>query len=330
MAATRRLKRGWLERRATPVPGDVVACLYELGIQVLRVDGDEANGRCYMHFERVGKNDAHPSWSCNTETGLFGCFSCGWKGPFVLLVSDVLGCSWDDAVEWVRKRGGIERVNKILGRGKYVDELVPEREVPAYTEADLALFVTPPQEARRKRGLTREACEYFGILWDEKREMWITPIRDPAGRLLGWQEKNERYFRNRPAGLEKGRTLFGFHLLPPGCTALLIESPLDCARVRSVSLQDAHPVGGMGAEITDFQMQLLFDRCSRIILGLDNDKAGWQAMKQLKQRYSGMGRRLSFYNYGGSNVKDQGDSSGEEIRYGVRNALSPLRVRFPT
>lgn len=325
-STSRRFKRGWLEKRATPVPGDVVACLVELGVEILRVDNEEAQGRCFMHFERTGKHDRHPSWSCNTETGVHSCFSCGWKGTFVGLVVDVLDIRWDDAVEWVRQRGGIERVNKILGRGQYIDEPVPEREVPTYTEADLALFTLPPQEARRKRGLTKASCLMYGVLWDEKRSMWITPIRERSGRLLGWQEKNERYFRNRPPSVEKSKTLFGFHVFQGG-TAVLLESPLDCLRMHSVGMEGA--VSSFGAGVSDHQMQLLFDHADRIVIAMDNDRGGWKSAQILKKRYAGMGRRLAFYNYGGSDAKDAGDQSGEEIRFGVESALSPLRVRFP-
>jgi DNA primase len=325
---TRRLKKGWLPKRTTPVPGNVLACLAELGIPILRVIGEEATGHCAMHYKRTGKDDRHPSWSCNTETGVMNCFSCGYKGPFVQLVSDVLNVDWDEAVEWVRQRGGIERVNKILGRGQYIEDLVPTREVRAYTEADLALFTLPPQEARRKRGLTRTSCEKYGVLWDPKRDMWITPIRDENGKLLGWQEKNERHFKNRPYSVEKSKSLFGFHLLQQGSTAIVIESPLDCPRVFSVGVEGA--VSNFGAHISDHQMQMLLERCDFIIIARDNDKAGWTAARDIQQRYRGMGRRIGFWNYGDSSAKDPGEQSGEEIRFGASNYLSPLKVRFPT
>lgn len=324
---TRRMKKGWLEKRSYPVPADIPGALAELGIDVLRIIGDEANGKCPMHLERVGKYDAHPSWSCNTESGVMNCFSCSYTGPFIQLVVDVLGVSWDDAEEWIRQRGGIERVNKILGRGQYIDDVAAELEVPVYTEADLALYTLPPREALRKRGLTAASCEHYGILWDPARDMWITPIRDRHGKLLGWQEKNERLFRNRPFSVEKAKAVFGFHLLPQGCTALLVESPLDCPRIRSVGVM--HAVSNYGAHISDHQMQMLFERCDRIIIARDNDKAGWNAVRDIKQRYRGMGRKFSFYNYAGSDAKDPGEQSGDEIRFGAENALSPLRVRFP-
>lgn len=324
MAASR-LRKGWLPKHVNVIPGDVVAALDELGIQVLRITGDEAQGRCALHYERTGKDDRHPSWSCNTETGVFNCYSCGWKGGFVQLVKDVLECSWDEATEWIRKRGGIERVNKILGRGKYIDELVPEWEVPEYTEADLALFVAPPEEARKKRGISREACEKYGVLWDSSRDMWITPVRTADGKLLGWQEKNERYFRNRPAGMEKSKTLFGFHVFPGG-TAILVESPLDCLRMYSVGILGV--VSSYGAEVSDWQMQMLFEHSHRIIIALDNDRDGWRHARDLRDRYKGMGRKLAFYNYGATEAKDPGEQSGDEIRFGVQKALSPLRVRF--
>lgn len=328
MAPTRRVKRGWLKPRVNLVPGDVVAALDELGIRVLRVDQEEAQGHCAMHAERTGKSDTHPSWSCNIETGVYNCFSCGWKGVFTQLVTDVLGVPWDDAAEWVRKRGGIARVNKILGRGEYIEDLVPEREVPTYTEADMALFTLPPREHLRNRGLLASSCEKYGVLWDPSRRMWITPIRDPAGKLLGWQEKNERYFRNKPFTVEKSKTLFGLHIFQGG-TAILLESPLDCLRLHSVGITGA--VSSYGAGVSDAQMQLLFERAELIIIAMDNDVDGEKSAKNIKERYRGMGRRFLFYNYGGvptEVVKDPGEQSGDEIRFGVEHALSPLRVRF--
>lgn len=324
-----RPKRGWLQPRATPIPGDVLAALAELDIEIHRVIGEEATGRCAMHIQRTGTEDQHPSWSCNLESGAFNCFSCHWRGSFVQLVSDVLEISWDDAVAWVRERGGIERVNKILGRGQYIGDLVPEREVPVYTEADLVLFTAPPREERMRRGLTAASCVKYSIVWDAEKEMWIFPIRDAAGKLLGWQEKNERHFRNRPFSVEKGKTIFGYHLLVPGSTALLVESPPDCARIDSVGVRSATAVSSFGSFVSDTQMQMLFDICKDVIIGMDNDKAGWDSARDLKKRYSGMGRRLRFYNYGESQAKDQGEQSGEEIRFGVDNALSTMRVRFP-
>lgn len=325
MAASRRIRKGWLPPRPTPIPSDVLAAMYDLGIDVLRVDGDEANAQCYAHFERVGKYDRHPSWSCNTETGVFHCFSCGWKGPFVLLVSEVLGISWEEAAAWVRKRGGIQRVNKILGRGREEGEPAPERERPEITEADLALFTSPPEEARKQRGLSLPACEKYGILWDPTREMWIFPIRQADGKLLGWQEKNARHFRNQPFSVKKATTLFGFHLLQPGSTAVLLESPPDCARLLSVGVEGA--VSSFGSAVSEIQMQMLFERCEHIVIAMDNDEAGWKSAKELKERYRGMGRRFSFYHYT-SAAKDPGEQTGPDIRFGVQHRISPLRIKF--
>ncbi|MFE9834054.1 toprim domain-containing protein [Streptomyces sp. NPDC005551] len=305
----------------------MLAALAELDLPILRVVGEEATSHCFKHEERTGKADRHPSWACNTETGVFNCFSCGYRGSFVKLVSDVLDVDWDDAETWVRQRGGIERVNKILGRGQYLEDLLESQEVREYTEADLALYTLPPLEARRKRGLTKDACEKYGVLWDPERDMWITPIRDFTGKLLGWQEKNERHFKNRPYSVKKSQALFGFHVLPPGGTAIVVESPLDCPRIESVGVSGA--VSSYGADISDIQMQMLFEHSELVIIARDNDRAGWKAAEAIKQRYRGMGRRIGFWNYTGSDAKDPGDQSGNEIRFGAGNYLSPLRVRFP-
>lgn len=320
-----RVRGGWLPPRETPVPADILEAMYDLGLEVLRVEGNEANARCAAHYERVGKHDRNPSFSCNTESGMFFCFSCGWKGPFVLLVATVLGVSWEEAVSWVRKRGGMERVDRILGRGREKVEPPAKPLPPKITEADLALYTSPPQEARRKRGISLPACEEYGILWDPTKKLWIFPIRDPHGKLIGWQEKNEHHFMNRPRAVRKGSTLFGFHRLELGSTAVLVESPADCARMRTVGVPNA--VSSFGSAVTDEQMQLLLARCRHIVIAMDNDEAGWKSARTLRQTYAGLGRRFSFYNYN-SGAKDPGEQSGADIRYGVENAISPIRVRF--
>jgi DNA primase len=57
---------------------DVLATLERLGIEG-KESGDEYVARCPMHAARTGREDSHPSWSINLQTGLFLCFSCGYR-----------------------------------------------------------------------------------------------------------------------------------------------------------------------------------------------------------------------------------------------------------
>jgi hypothetical protein len=50
-----------------PIPGNVEKALIELGIEIMDAKDDEIIGRCPAHFDRLGKNDSHPSWSVVRE-----------------------------------------------------------------------------------------------------------------------------------------------------------------------------------------------------------------------------------------------------------------------
>lgn len=306
----------------TPIPGNVAACLDELGLEYKQY-GEELHMPCPMHEARTGKPDKHPSFSVHSGVGQFNCFSCGYQGVFILLVKDALGIPYGEAVAWVRKRGGIERVKKFLAKNENHKTLDTTQQM---NEASLALFVTPPPAECEKRRFHPEDAEACGVLWDTEREMWIFPIRDPdTGKLWGWQEKNARFFRNRPTGLAKSKTLFGLHTYE-GDRAILIESPPDVARLRA----GGFPAGlaAFGAEVSDIQMSLIRDHFDTLIVALDNDKAGAEGSERLRTTWSRRGLVLKFLDYSRTSAKDPGEMTDDEIQYAVENAYSSVVARF--
>lgn len=320
MKRTARAK-GW-DSVGTPIPGNVTGCLDEIGINY-KVQGDEIHMPCPMHLARTGKEDKHPSFSINYEAGFFYCFSCGYRGPFILLVRDMLEIPYADAVLWVRKRGGIERVKKFLAKKAAPATVDTTKEI---NEASLALYVTPPIEQCAKRLFLPEDAEACGVLWDTERSMWIVPIRDPdTGQLWGWQEKNERYFRNRPRDMTKSKTLFGLHTYE-GDMAILVESPLDVVRLHTVG----YPAGlsSFGAGVSDAQMSLIRDHFDTVIIALDNDTDGAKHSERLRKEWARRGLALKFIDYSGVTEKDVGDMSSDQIKYAIRNAYSSVVARF--
>lgn len=285
------IKRGF-DSFISIVPGDVVAALDKLGLAVIRVDeSGEATCKCPAHLENTGREDRHPSFSVNIESGLYGCWSCQFKGTFVSLVKYVLECEHEEAVAWVRAQGTIKRVERILAKRRAQDVDTTEE----INEAKLALYVPPPPEALESRGLTAEACARYGVLWDVENERWITPVREADGTLLGWQEKNKRYFRNRPKGLKKAQHIFGMTALPARCDFIVIvESPLDAVRLASLGI---HAVASYGASVSDTQMQMLYERTNRLVLFPDNDSAGRIARDKLLGTWTRRGLAISIVDY---------------------------------
>ena len=311
-------------RSSNPLPSDIALTLPELGIDVDKVIRGEAWALCPnpKHF------DHEASWSINIDTGQHYCFSCGWGGNFLILVKATKSYRDDEEAEdWVRSHGGIDvAIKKLRGERAYEKQQAEE-----VGEADLSLYEEPPRWALKERDIDRVSAKAYGILWEPTKEQWILPVREPAtGRLKGWQVKgtgrNSRTMINHPEHLEKANTLFGYHLL--GDTAYLEESPLDCGRLHTWSIDGA--VSGYGVHISDEQMDLIVDRCKALYVCLDNDAAGRRKEKDLWERYRSQ-IRMFFANYehvqGDDYVKDHGDMTPEQIDWSLTNAIPAVRFR---
>jgi len=310
--------------------GDIEKVLLRLG-----VDGNQRNreitGLCPMHLERVGRQDNNPSWSINTETGVHHCFSCGYKGILLGLIADVLELKtkfdrpdYEAAKAWLQQEIEVdfEELAKQLEemRNAYVGP--PPRPIEM-SDARLAVFDEVPDWALQARQLTQAAAWNHGLKWDTKQEAWIIPIRNAENsKLMGWQEKGQtnRTFRNRPAGIQKSLTLFGIDALI-NTSALVVESPLDVVKISSSKLQ----VGGLatyGASVSQAQFDL-FRVADKLIFAFDNpriDAAGEKASKEMFAKCKEAGMECWFFNYAGTNVKDIGDMSREQIEYGIEKA----------
>lgn len=304
-----------------------------LGIEV-REEYDELWALCPMHKERTGKEDHNPSWSINRTTGAMSCFSCGYSGGLIRLVCDLKGFkrTWgaaevldiDAAKAWLNEVALLTPVEML----KIVEDSTSRYEESTFSpisEARLALYVEPPGEALWRRGLTREAAQAYGVLWEPEKRWWITPLRDAeTKKLIGWQEKGEyeRYFRNYPVSMKKSRTLFGLGTWGMSDNVVVVvESPLDAVRVYAAA--DKYPttigsrvsaVATCGAKVSAYQIQLLRD--ADVIWALDNpkvDTAGCQASIKLLTSIKRYGIYSRFFNYGDVDAKDPGEMTDEEI-----------------
>lgn len=312
---------------------DIPLVLDHLGIKYEEV-GAEATGLCPTHFERTGKQDHNPSWFINLDTGMHICFSCGYKGNLAQLVCDVnefytntfgtYSYDYDAARLWLSQVSEVP-IEKLLEMVRMLPNRIEASPKPIeMSESRLAIFIAPPAEQLASRNITAEAAAQYGVLWDEGKSNWVLPLREPHfNRLMGWQEKGTlaRTFFNRPAGLQKSKTLFGIENQNESM-AIIVESPLDCVRLASMGITGA--VAICGSNPSEEQIKLL--RFSdKIICALDNpnvDKAGLKAAGEMRKLARKYGLNLFFFNYGSSNKKDPGDLTDEEIAWGIDNAKS--------
>ena len=307
--------------------GDVESALLRLGIEVNQRNS-ELLGLCPMHLERTGRPDSHPSWSMNSETGVHHCFSCGYRGTLLTLVAEIkeFNTQWgrldfDQAKEWLRSNIEVnfDLLAKQLEEAK--NSYVPIQRPIEMSEARLAVFVEPPQWALEARDLTAEACAKHSVLWDAQPQGWITPIRNADNnKLMGWQEKGQvnRYFRNRPTGVQKSKTLFGLDVWSGG-TMIIVESPLDVVKLSSLGIDGG--VSTFGASISQDQVDLM-RKADKLIIAFDNpkiDAAGMKASKDMLERSKKEGLECFFFQYDGD-VKDIGDMTKEQAIIGIENA----------
>ena len=302
---------------------DVEKVLLNLELPLYSQRGVEVNGLCPMHKKRTGKEDQHPSWWINSETGVHICFSCGYKGNIYTLVADVKGISYFDAQDYIGESAEVP-LDSLMRRIKDLPEYIqPEEPVIAMSEARLAVYTIPPDIELKKRFLTRDAVVMHGVLWDTKNEAWILPIRDAdTGALLGWQEKGARgrFFKNQPAGVKKSKTVFGVQLLDSTKELIVVESPLDAVRLTGLG---HNAISSFGAILSEEQAKIM-RRASKIIAAFDNDKAGHTANEQVRVLARKYGMDLYYFNYRGIDVKDVGDMTEAEIEHGIKTAKTSI------
>jgi 5S rRNA maturation endonuclease (ribonuclease M5) len=305
---------------------DVVALIIELGIEPLEQNGEEVIAYCPRHDDSGSK----PNWSINAQTGQHHCWSCGYGGGVLSLIAERRDLRWpDDSLNLMEARVWARRFRaKDLTAVKALERTVfkPKHEKRTITinEHDLALFGTPPTWALDARNLSANACADLGVLWEKRSNSWITPIRDPWTHYLrGWQIKGakDRMFSNYPVGVDKASTLFGLDAFEGG-TAILVESPLDVVRLRTVGIP-----GGLatyGAAVSLMQIQVVISYADAVIIATDNpaiDQAGKTSALTLVRAFS---RRMPtrVLNYGATKTKDIGDMTEQQIRWAITNAYS--------
>jgi hypothetical protein len=315
---------------------DIPAALDALGMEYME-HGHEANALCPAHLARTGKEDNSPSWWINLETGQHICFSCGYKGNLTQLVCDVnefyiktwdnkYSYDYDTAQAWLADISSVP-IEELLQMVKSLPNRIEAYPKPLeMSEARLVVFDAPPAKPLADRNLTPDSASKYGVLWDNKKATWILPLREPENhRLMGWQEKGteQRTFFNRPAGLQKAKTLFGVDVQDVDL-AIVVESPLDCLRIASAGYRGA--VAICGATPSEEQIKIIRGS-ERVIVALDNpniDSAGKKGCEEFRKFANKYGINLFFFNYGKSGKKDPGGMTDEEIAWGIQNAKSSV------
>lgn len=266
-------------------------------MDVRGTSGSEYVCRCPFHDDK-GK----PNLYVNAVNGLWLCHACGEKGNAKKLAQKLNVELLDSGVTVSSLRSRVET----LTYGQ-------ERKVKVYSEAWLRQFDFDHPYWTDERGFSEKTVKEWQLGYWPAKDVVTIPMRATNGDILGVIERRLDGGKPKykyPKGGMKGRYLFGGWKVKTKKVAL-VEGPLDAiacwqARVPALAL--------MGARITRDQCKVLSKLDVRsVVLMMDNDQGGREAIEQVQTELDGLIVRVGEYRPYWT-MKDPGSMSPIQIR----------------
>jgi DNA primase len=158
------------------------------------------------------------------------------------------------------------------------------------------------------RQITQESMKKFLLGFSEKQDMVTVPVHAPNGMLVGFVGRSieGKEFKNTP-GLPKGKTLFNLNRVKAADKVYVVESSFDAIRLDQCGFP---AVATLGANVSNFQIDLLQKYFNNIIVIADNDEAGGNMKTRIQEK---LGSRVSVIQLN-KEYKDIGDMSDDDIK----------------
>jgi DNA primase len=140
-----------------------------------------------------------------------------------------------------------------------------------------------------------------GGVYDRFRERITFPVRDERGRVIGFgaramrSEQGAKYINSAEGELyRKSETLYGIDrartAIAKAGRAVVVEGYTDVLALHQAGVEEA--VGVMGTAITEEQVTMLSRQVKEVVLALDADSAGQEAMLRAQRKAEGRQMRL--------------------------------------
>lgn len=292
--------------------------------------GRRYKGLCPLHKEKT------PSFSVDPDQGLFYCFGCSQGGDAIRLHMLTSGDDFPAAIESLALRYNIPLPAVRPGKsGKPEQQLEPVLHAALdYYQRQLA-DNKPPRNYLERRRIEPELIERFGLgyappgwrnllnalenkfperlleraglitesrkspgdRYDRFRERLIFPIRNAAGRLVGFggralgDDKVKYINTSETPSFRKGRLLYGLDLakrpIRESRRVFMVEGYFDV--IGSVAAGVDAVVATMGTALTIEQARLLARFADEVVVGYDGDSAGEQAYRRSIPMLLGVG-----------------------------------------
>jgi DNA primase len=194
---------------------------------------------------------------------------------------------------------------------------------PIYMQYDQILIKRLNQQALESpramryysgRLITEDSVKKFALGFSERQDMVTIPVHSPDGMEIGFVGRSieGKDFKNTP-GLPKSKTLFNLNRVKTSSNVYVVESSFDAIRLDQCGFP---AVATLGANVSNFQTDLLQKYFNNIIVIADNDAAGGNMKSKLVER---LGSRVSVIQLD-KQYKDIGDMSDESIK-GIRESF---------
>lgn len=244
---------------------------HALGIQGY-VHGNEFRAKCPLHQDR------NPSFSLNIPAGVWICHAGCGKGDFIRLVELVMGCSPQEAHDWIRNNGHSASVDMLSKDLAVALGQIPPEEVALAPSSDwferfsqLSNNVMPMWFL--ERGFTWGTVNKWNLRYDPIEEAVIIPVMWD-NQLLGTITRNTSKFLPKyqnSDGLPKSEILFG-EISKAVNEIIIVEGVLDALWLWQLGY---NAVSILGSSISAKQVEIVRRyRFGEVIMCLDNDEAG--------------------------------------------------------
>ncbi len=263
----------------------------------------------YIIFCPFHGNSRTPAGEVDKHSGVFFCFSCQHVTDLIQLVMHTSGRTYFESARFIKSK---EQESSILDA---VSKNLVEK--PMYTQYDQVLIKRLNQQALDSpramryysgRSITEDSIKKFALGYSEKQDMVTIPVHSPDGMEIGFVGRSVegKDFKNTP-GMPKSKVLFNLHRVKSSNKVYVVESSFDAIRLDQCGFA---AVATLGANVSNYQTDLLQKYFNSVIVIADNDEAGGNMKDRIAER---LGPRVTVIKLD-KQYKDIGDMDDDAIK----------------
>jgi DNA primase len=263
----------------------------------------------YILFCPFHGNHRTPAGEVDKATGTFFCFSCQHVCDLIELIMHSTGRTYFESARYIKSK---EQASSI------VDSVSKQLIVkPDYIQYDKGMIDKLNSQALAsdramgyyaKRMISEQSVKKFSLGYSEKQDMVTIPVHSPDGLEVGFVGRSVegKDFKNTP-GLPKSKVLFNLHRVKSSNSVYIVESSFDAIRLDQCGFP---AVATLGANVSNYQTDLLQKYFNNIIVVADNDEAGGNMKGKILER---LGSRATVIKLD-KQYKDIGDMDDTAIK----------------